>query len=240
MVKTDLGKSTLAKLISGLLEPKKGEILVDDIKTSKKQEFINLRKKVGMVFQNPENQIIFNNVYDDLAFAIKNLKLDNEKLRIEDALSKVKMKEHIDSDAYDLSLGQKQRIAIAGILAINPDYIIFDEPTTMLDPEGKQDIYDIISELKNKKTIIYITNVIDEILMADRIVVLENGEVINVFNKNDILENVLFLKQHNFKLPQIIEALTRLQENGININTNNFTNEELIDSIIGVIKNGNR
>ena len=232
----DLGKSTLAKLISGLLNPKKGEILVDNIKTSKKQEFLNLRKKVGMVFQNPENQIIFNNVYDDLAFAIKNLKLDNEKIRIEDALEKVKMKDHINSDAYDLSLGQKQRVAIAGILAINPDYIIFDEPTTMLDPEGKQDIYDIISELKTKKTIIYITNVIDEILMADRIVVLENGAIINTFKKDDILENALFLKQHNFKVPQIVETIIKLQENGININSGNWTNEELINNIIEELK----
>ena len=233
----DHGKSTFAKLIAGLIEPKKGEILVDNIKTSKKHEFINLRKKVGMVFQNPENQIIFNNVYDDLAFAIKNLELDNEKLRIEDALSKVKMENYINSEAYDLSLGQKQRIAIAGVLAINPDYIIFDEPTTMLDPEGKQDIYDIISEIKNKKTIIYITNVIDEILMADKIIVLEKGEIIDIFNRNDIFDNVNFLKQHNFKIPQIIETVMKLKENGFNIDLNNWTNTELTNRIIEVLKN---
>ena len=233
----DPGKSTFAKLISGLLEPNKGEILVDDIKTSKKQDFILLRKKVGMVFQNPENQIVFNNVYDDLSFAIKNLGLDNEKIRIEDALDKVKMKEYIDSEAYDLSLGQKQRIAIAGILALNTDYIIFDEPTTMLDPEGKQDIYDIISELKNKKTIIYITNVIDEILMADKIIVLENGEIINVFKKEDILENVLFLKQHNFKIPQVVDTIVKLKENGFNIELESWKNEELTKKIIEVLKN---
>ncbi len=236
MVKTDLGKSTFAKLISGLLEPNKGEILVDNIKTSKKKDFIFLRKKVGMVFQNPENQIIFNNVYDDLAFAIKNLGLDNEKIRIEDALKKVKMEEFINSDAYDLSLGQKQRIAIAGILALNPDYIIFDEPTTMLDPEGKQDIYDIISKLKTKKTIIYITNVIDEILMADKIVVLENGEIISAFRKEDILDNVLFLKQHNFKVPQIVDTIIKLKENGIELELKKWENEELINGIIEVMK----
>ena len=233
----DHGKSTFAKLIAGLIEPKKGEILVDNIKTSKKHEFINLRKKVGMVFQNPENQIIFNNVYDDLAFAIKNLELDNEKLRIEDALAKVKMKDYINSEAYDLSLGQKQRIAIAGVLAINPDYIIFDEPTTMLDPEGKENIYDIISEIKDKKTIIYITNIIDEILMADEIIVLENGEIINIFNKTDIFENVNFLKQHNFKIPQIIETIIKLRDNGYNIDLSNWTNNELTNKIIEVLKN---
>ena len=190
-----------------------------------------------MIFQNPENQIIFNNVYDDIAFAIKNLKLDNEKIRIEDALKKVKMGKYVQEEAYNLSLGQKQRVAIAGVLAINPDYIIFDEPTTMLDSEGKQDICDIILNLRSKKTIIYITNVIDEILMADRIAVLENGEIINVFEKKDILENTLFLKQHEFKIPAIVETVLELQENGVNINLENWTNQELANKLIEVLKN---
>ena len=131
--KNGSGKSTLAKLIAGLIVPNKGEIIIDEIKTSKKSDFFALRKKVGMIFQNPDNQIIFNNVYDDIAFAIKNLKLDNEEIRIKDALKKVKMEKYVQEEAYNLSLGQKQRVAIAGVLAINPDYIIFDEPTTMLD-----------------------------------------------------------------------------------------------------------
>ena len=235
--KNGSGKSTLAKLIAGLIVPNKGEIIIDEIKTSKKSDFFALRKKVGMIFQNPENQIIFNNVYDDIAFAIKNLKLDNEEIRIKDALKKVKMEKYVQEEAYNLSLGQKQRVAIAGVLAINPDYIIFDEPTTMLDSEGKQDIYDIILNLKNKKTIIYITNVIDEILMADKIAVLENGEIINVFEKKDILENVLFLKQHDFKLPKIVETVVKMQENEININLENWTNEELTNKLIEVLKN---
>ena len=145
-----LGKSTLAKLISGLVKPKTGKIYVDNILTSDKKEFLNLRKRVGIVFQNPENQIIFNNVYDDIAFAIKNLKLDDEEIRVKTALEKLKMQEYINSPTYELSLGQKQRITIAGIVAINPKYIIFDEPTTMLDSEGKEDVYKIVNELKNK------------------------------------------------------------------------------------------
>ncbi len=190
-----------------------------------------------MVFQNPENQIIFNNVYDDLAFAIKNLKLDNEEIRIKDALQKVKMEEHINSESYNLSLGQKQRIVIAGILAINPDYIIFDEPTTMLDSEGKQDVYDIIKELKKKKTIIYITNIIDEILMADKIAIIEEGKILKIFKKDEILENALFLKEHNFKLPKIVENVIELQKNEVEINMDKWTNNEFMTKIIEVLKN---
>lgn len=169
-----LGKSTLAKLVSGLLKPNKGKIFIDEIETSNKNMFCDLRKRVGIVFQNPENQIIFNNVYDDMAFAIKNLNLDNENIRIKNGLEKVKMQDYINKETYKLSLGQKQRITIAGVLSINPKYLIFDEPTTMLDSEGKQDIYNIISNLKREKTIIYITNAIDEILIADKIAVMEN------------------------------------------------------------------
>ncbi len=235
--KNGSGKSTLAKIISGLEIPQKGEVLIDNINTSHKKEFINIRKKVGIVFQNPENQIIFNNVYDDLAFAIRNLNLDNEEIRIKDGLEKVKMQEYIKSEAYNLSLGQKQRITIAGVLATNPEYIIFDEPTTMLDSEGKQDIYDIISDLKNKKTIIYITNLIDEILMADKVLVLENGEIIKSFEKKNILNEVLFLKQHKFKLPKIVETLIELEKSGFEIELKEWTNCELTNKIIEVLKN---
>lgn len=232
-----LGKSTLAKLISGLLLPKKGKILIDEIDTKNKKYFLELRKKIGIVFQNPENQIIFNNVYDDIAFALKNLKLDNEGIRVRSGLEKVKMQDYINSATYELSLGQKQRITIAGVLAINPQYLIFDEPTTMLDSQGKQDVYNVISELKKEKTIIYITNVIDEVLIADEIAVMENGNIIKVFNKTDILENIDFLKNHGFKIPKIAETLNNLKQNGININLEKWTDEELTSKIIEVLKN---
>ena len=212
--------------------------MVDNIKTSNKKEFINLRKKIGIVFQNPENQIIFNNVYDDLAFAIKNLQLDNEKIRIETALEKLKMKDYIQSSTYELSLGQKQRVTIAGIVAINPKYIIFDEPTTMLDSEGKEDLYKIIKELKNQGfTIIYITNIMDEILNSDKIVVLEKGKVIKQFNKENILENIEFLEEHEIKIPTIVQILKQLRESNINIELKEWTKEELTKKIVEVTKN---
>lgn len=234
----DHGKSTLSKLIAGLLKPKTGKINVDSINTSNKKEFYNLRKKIGMVFQNPENQIIFNNVYDDIAFAIKNLQLDNEEIRIKDSLKKLKMDKYLKSPTYELSLGQKQRVTIAGVLAVNPKYIIFDEPTTMLDSEGKEDIYEIVKSLKEQGyTIIYVTNVMDEILIADRVVVLEKGEIIKEFYKKDILDNIEFLEEHEIKIPSIVKMLHEFKENGINIKLENWTKEELTKKLIEVAKN---
>lgn len=234
----DHGKSTLSKLIAGLLKPKTGKINVDNINTSNKKEFYNLRKKIGMVFQNPENQIIFNNVYDDIAFAIKNLQLDNEEIRIKDALEKLKMDKYLKSQTYELSLGQKQRVTIAGVLAVNPKYIIFDEPTTMLDSEGKEDVYEIVKSLKNQGyTIIYVTNVMDEILIADRVVALEKGEIIKEFYKKDILDNIEFLEEHEIKIPSIAKMLHEFKENGINIELENWTKEELTKKLIEVAKN---
>lgn len=237
MEKMVLGKSTLAKLISGLVKPKAGKIYVDNILTSDKKEFLNLRKRVGIVFQNPENQIIFNNVYDDIAFAIKNLKLDDEEIRVKTALEKLKMQEYINSPTYELSLGQKQRITIAGIVAINPKYIIFDEPTTMLDSEGKEDVYKIVNELKKQGfTIIYITNVIEEILNSDKIIVVEKGKIIKQFMKKDILENIEFLEQHDIKIPNLVKMLKQIKQNGTNIELNEWTREEITNKIIEVAK----
>lgn len=240
MEKMVLGKSTLAKLISGLVKPQKGKIYVDNILTSDKKEFLNLRKRVGIVFQNPENQIIFNNVYDDIAFAIKNLKLDDEEIRVKTALEKLKMQEYINSPTYELSLGQKQRITIAGIVAINPKYIIFDEPTTMLDSEGKEDVYKIVNELKKQGfTIIYITNVIEEILNSDKIIVVEKGKIIKQFMKKDILENIGFLEQHDIKIPNLVKMLKQIKQNGTNIELDEWTREEITNKIIEVAKNEN-
>ena len=130
------GKSTIAKLLVGLVFPNSGEILFDGVKLDE-SNLNMIRRKVGIVFQNPDNQIIFNNVYDDIAFALKNLNLEDIDLRVRDSLKKVKMEEYINSETYELSLGQKQRITIASVLAVNPKYIILDEPTTMIDSVRK-------------------------------------------------------------------------------------------------------
>ena len=199
----DLGKSTLGKLIAGLEKPSKGLVQIDELKTADKKNFLEIRKKVGVVFQNPENQILFSNVKDDIEFALRNLNLSNSEDRIENALKKVDMSKFINSDAYELSLGQKQRLTIAEAIAINSKYIVLDEPTAMIDPLGKEAIYKIIKELKKQGyTIIYITNIIDEILMSDKILLLEDGRIVKTFMKQEILNNIEELKKYKIKIPE--------------------------------------
>ena len=179
---------------------------------------MELRKKVGIVFQNPENQIIFNNVHDDILFALDNLNLDNKEERIKVALKEVGMSEYEERQAYDLSMGQKQRVTIAGVLSIKPEVIIMDEPTAMLDPEGKNDIKEIVKKLKNDEyTIVYITNVIDEILISDKIIVIERGKIIKGFETKNIFDNIDFLKEKGITIPKAIETKKKLEEKGIKI-----------------------
>lgn len=237
--KNGSGKSTLAKLIAGIIKPTKGNVFIDDINTKDKKEYINLRKKVGIVFQNPENQIIFNNIKDELTFALKNLQLNNTEKRINDALDKVKLKKEKieEGDIDELSLGQKQRIAIAGVLAVNPSYIVLDEPTTMIDSEGKETIYNIVKSLKEAGyTIIYITNNTEEILLADRTIILNDGEIAEQINKNDLINKAEILRQYNLKVPTEIAILEKLAKNNINININELSIEEIMKGIIEKVK----
>ena len=221
--KNGSGKSTLAKLISGITVPTKGKVLIDDIDTKDKKKFIELRKKIGIVFQNPENQIIFNNVHDDIIFALNNLEIEDKEQRIEESLKKVGMEDYINKPAYELSLGQKQRVTIAGVLSIEPKYIIMDEPTAMLDPEGKNDIKNIVKKLKDLGfTIIYITNIIDEIFISDRIIILEKGKVIKEIENANIIENIDFLKSIGITIPKAIETAKKLKNMGIDIDFREF------------------
>ena len=193
--KNGSGKSTLLKLIGGITKPTNGQAMVDDIDLSNKKNFMDIRKKVGIVFQNPENQIIFNNVHDDIAFGIKNLELDNLEERINESLKIVNMEEYENAESYDLSMGQKQRITIASVLSMGTKYIVMDEPTAMLDSEGKETVYEIVRKLKKQGyTIIYSTNVMDEILYSDRIILMEKGIIVKEIKPNEILENIEELK----------------------------------------------
>ena len=182
-----LGKSTLAKLIAGITKPTEGEVFIEGKDTKKKEHFLDIRKQVGIVFQNPENQIIFNQVEDEIRFPLENLKLNHIEERIKQALKKVGLAGNEKKEAYTLSLGQKQRLTIASVLAMNTPYIVLDEPTAMLDPKGKDEIYKIVKNLKQEGyTIIYITNVIDEILLSDEIWLMEEGQIKTSFAKRDI------------------------------------------------------
>jgi len=208
------GKSTLARLIAGIDYPTKGNVVIDNIDTKNKKQTLDLRKTIGIVFQNPENQIIFEKIYDDIEFGLKNLGIENREERIKNAIESVGIKNI--TDTYEISLGQKQRVAIASILAMKPKYIVFDEPTTMLDPKGKKDILNIIKELNKKGiTIIYVTNVIDEILIADRIIALEDGIIKKEFKKKDVLDNIEFLKELNLEIPVVLDIILKLKEKQI-------------------------
>lgn len=230
-----LGKSTIGKIISGLEKPNKGQVTIDDINTADKKSFLEIRKKVGVVFQNPENQILFNNVFDDIAFTMKNLSIENYEEKIKKSLKRLNMEAFLKSEAYDLSLGQKQRVTIAGVVATDPKYIVLDEPTTMIDPQGKEDVYNIVRELKKDNyTIIYITNLIDEILMSDRVAVIEDGRIINIFDKKDILSQIEFLKEHGIKIPGFVELVYELKNKGIDVDIKEWNKEEIIKKIIEI------
>ena len=234
--KNGSGKSTLLSLIAGLYKPTKGKILIDDIDTSSKKDVINLRKKVGIVFQNPDNQILFPSVFEDLEFALKNLKIDNSKERIENALKAVNMSEYINKDSYELSLGQKQRINIASILAVSPKYLLFDEPTTMIDSFEKEKIYDCFKKLKSEGyTIIFVTNNINEILLSDKIIIIEDKHIKDLFYKDNLLEKVDLLEQSEIRIPDIIRIILELKKKEIEISINDWTIEGLIRAITNKI-----
>lgn len=226
------GKSTLGKLIAGILKAKQGNIFIDDMDITKKENYKKAMKNVGIVFQNPENQIIFSNIYDEISFALKGLSKEEINKQIKKSLEKVKMSEFIDNDLYELSLGQKQRIVIAEVLAKSPKYIIFDEPTTMIDSLGKEKIYEIVKELKQEGyTIIYITNFAEEILLADRILILENGTIVSNIKKEQLLEQANTLLEHNIKLPIIVDIALKLNKAGIKTNLKDFNIDEIIKSV---------
>jgi len=237
--KNGSGKSTIGKLIAGILRLKEGNILIDDLDIKKYQN--EIRDKVGIVFQNPENQIIFNSIEDELSFALKGLSKQEIDKRINEALEKVEMLDFKNRDLYNLSLGQKQRIMIAEILAKNPKYLIFDEPTTMIDSIGKEKIYKIIKNLKQQGyTIICITNLADEILLADRTLVLEQGKIALEIKREELVEKVEELRKYEIKLPTILEILVELQKNGIQVNAKDYTIPELVNYLVTAKAGGSK
>jgi energy-coupling factor transport system ATP-binding protein len=214
------GKSTLGNVTARIFKPSSGNLTIDN-QDINKLKTIDIRKKIGIVFQNPNNQIIFNRVYDDIAFTLNNLKVSKEEIdsRIKDSLRSVSMDNYINNNPYELSLGQKQRIAIANVLAVNPKYIVFDEATSMLDARGKKDIYNIVKDLASKNVgVVFITNMMDEILLADKLVVIDKGEIIKVIKKEDIIDNINILSKLGMELPFIIRLIMDLKKKNINLN----------------------
>jgi energy-coupling factor transport system ATP-binding protein len=211
------GKSTLSKLIMGLLKAQSGDIIVDGI-TLDESTVYDVREKIGIVFQNPDNQFVGVTVEDDIAFGMENLQFEQNDMleKIKVYAEKVNMLEYLDKAPHQLSGGQKQRVAIAGILAMNTDIIIFDEATSMLDPNGRDSIMDYIKLLKEEgKTIITITHDMKEAVLSDKIVVLKEGKVLAFDDKLKILGNKEILNQSNLELLLPLKLLHKLEENNI-------------------------
>ena len=230
--KNGCGKSTLGKLIAGILPLKQGSITIDELDSKNKKKEQEIRNKIGIVFQNPENQIVFSNIKDEISFALKGLSREEINNRVQQALEKVDMLQVKEQDLYNLSLGQKQRVMIAEILAKNPKYIILDEPTTMIDSLGKEKIYQIIKSLKQQGyTLICITNLADEILLADRTLILENGNLVAEIKKEELVNKAREIEKHDIKLPTLLEILCKLNEKGKKINLQDYTVEELVEKL---------
>lgn len=232
-----VGKSSLLRLMTGLTKPTSGEVLVDGIKSQDKKQAKEIRRKIGIVFQNPENQILFSKVYEEVEFALKNLELPDRKKRIYEALQKVEMEGFMEQDTYELSLGQKQRLNLASVLAVKPKYILLDEPTTMIDSNGKEKIYQIIRNLKKEGfTIVFVTNHMEEIILSDRILVLENRNIKTVFPKEDIFEKISLLEESHIKIPEILQIIAELKQAGNSIFLQEWTEEEMKQKILEVCK----
>ncbi|HCG36443.1 MAG TPA: energy-coupling factor transporter ATPase [Clostridiales bacterium] len=213
------GKSTLAKLFNGILLPLEGKILVDGMDTTHEDQLINIRKRVGMVFQNPDNQLVATVVEEDVAFAPENLGVPtNEiRLRVDKALDVVGMREYAHHAPHQLSGGQKQRVAIAGILAMGPECIIFDESTAMLDPRGREEIMETIRHLNRveQKTIVLITHYMEEAALADRVVVIHDGTIRLDGKSEEVFRHQNELYSIGLSLPQATDLIARLEESGL-------------------------
>lgn len=210
------GKSTLAKLIVGLLEPKKGYIYINN-ELLDENSVDRLRSNIGIVFQNPDNQFVGVTVRDDIAFGLENMKVNHDEIikRIDKYSSIVSMDSFLDRNPEELSGGEKQRVAIAGILAMNPEVIIFDEATSMLDPKGVREIIEIIQNLKHKKTIISITHNLNEAKYADRVIVMNKGKVVLNGSYIDVFKNVEILKESNLDILDSMKLIEMINESNI-------------------------
>lgn len=227
--KNGSGKSTLGKLVTGILHPAKKTIYIDDLDVSEKRNHEGIFQKSAIVFQNPENQIIFSNVRDEIAFTMRGLTETEAEARINKALKLVDMAKYKDANLYDLSLGQKQRIILAEALAREPKYLILDEPTTMIDSEGKEKIHEIIRDLaKDGMGILLITNSAEELLLADRILFLENGKVGEIVRKTELLDKAEAFERHGIAKPLIVQIVAQLQAQGMNLKMKNWTVKELV------------
>ena len=229
------GKSTLAKHMNALLVPTEGTMWVDEIDTSGEEEIWKIRQKAGMVFQNPDNQIIGTVVEEDVGFGPENIGVPTDEIwaRVDDSLTKVGMLKHRKKSPNRLSGGQKQRVAIAGVIAMQPECIIMDEPTAMLDPTGRKSVLRTVHELNEKLgiTVILITHYMEEVIDADHVFVMDSGHIVMQGTPREIFSEVEKLKKYRLDVPQVTELAYELKKSGIDIPAGILTREELVEAL---------
>ena len=229
------GKSTFAKHINGLLVPTEGKVIVAGYDTSVDENIWEVRSKAGMVFQNPDNQIVATIVEEDVAFGPENLGVEPKEIRkrVDEALERVNMYEYKKHGPHLLSGGQKQRVAIAGILAMMPECIVLDEPTAMLDPSGRKEVVETILDLNKNHgiTIVFITHFMEEAVKADRIYVMDQGKVIVDGTPREVFKNVEIMKNLGLDVPQMTELAYELSKSGVNIKTDVLTIDEMVNEL---------
>lgn len=232
------GKSTLAKHINALLTPTEGVIWVDGMDVLDEDNTIPIRKTAGMVFQNPDNQIIASVVEEDVGFGPENIGVPTEEIwtRVNQSLEAVDMVKYRKHSPNKLSGGQKQRVAIAGVVAMEPKCIVFDEPTAMLDPNGRKEVIATAHDLNKKKgvTIILITHYMEEVVDADYVYVMEKGKIVMDGTPRDIFSRVDELKEHRLDVPQATLVADELRSAGVPISQGILTRKELVDAIMSV------
>lgn len=237
------GKSTTAKLCNAILVPDSGSVLVDGIDTKDEDRIYDIRRKVGMVFQNPDNQIVATIVEDDVAFGPENLGVAPKEIRerVDEALKQVEMYDFRTFEPHKLSGGQKQRVAIAGIIAMKPECIVLDEPTAMLDPRGRREVMKTVKMLNEQFgiTVIFITHYMDEAVKAKRVIVMDEGSVILDGSPREVFTHIDTLRTVGLDVPEATELATLLNKQGIKIRKDILDIDELLDCIVSLTEEKN-
>lgn len=229
------GKSTLARLLNGLFVPTNGDVAVYGVNTKDEKRIYDVRSRVGMVFQNPDNQMIATNVADDIAFGPENLGVEREEIirRVDWALEQVGMSEYRDGTPFKLSGGQKQRLAIAGVLAIKPRVMVLDEATAMLDPKGRDEVMAVTRKLNREEgmTVVHITHYMDEALGADRLIVMNDGLVVADGKPSEVFKQYGLLRQIKLGVPYVTNVAVALHAAGLDIDPHIVGEDELVEAI---------
>lgn len=233
------GKSTMAKQLNGMLLPCGGTVYIDGKDTKDDEKTFDIRRQVGLVLQNPDNQLVASIVEEDVAFGPENLGIAPEEIRkrVDKALKAVDMYDYRTNAPYKLSGGQKQRVAIAGIIAMEPDCIVLDEPTAMLDPKGRQEVLDAIIKLnkENNITVVLITHYMDEAVLADRVIVMDKGKILTEGTPREVFSQVQLLKKHRLDVPQATELAYKLQCAGVKFDKIPLTEQECISMLEAIL-----